>query len=323
MKPMVGSVICFPSWAGCSPVGRWVLVSMLGGGLLGCGPELGGGSTDSDGSSGRDSTTEGPGTGPVDGTSTTAETAEATTADETAETAETTTADGTTGDPPDRACSFEPGEFQCSLLAQDCPEGFRCMPWGGEILLGAAHCVPEAALPVARYGACTVDERSCSDDCELGTWCAADSLPWIDDDVCLGLCFGDADCREGELCLETLETAVGACLPGCDPLAPVCPGQTSPCVPVPTLGFACTPGATAEGDPGDPCGLDSPCAVGSMCVVDSVLGDACEADACCTALCDLVDGDPGCPGPGEICLPIPNETPPPPGQEHVGICGAA
>lgn len=309
-------------------VGRRRAVWALGW-MLGCGPRIGstdatgsaegGNTTNSGGSEGSgvlDGSIPSPtvasmgsdGSGALDDTTTTTETADA-----------TTTAD-TTGDPPGATCP-QPGEQQCDPLSQDCPAGSRCRPWNGLSAFGSTVCVPDAPAPVARYGACTSDPMTCSDDCEIGTWCAADSTYFVHDDVCLGICSGDSDCEPNESCVLELNNLLGACLPACDPLDPVCPAQTSPCVSYPHQPFVCSPGVATAGTIGQPC-MGSPCPEGSACIDGFLLGDACDGGACCTELCDL-DGNPACTEPGTVCTPASDVFPLTPAQDHVGYCGPA
>ena len=50
-------------------------------------------------------------------------------------------------------------------------------------------------------------------------------------------------------------------------------------------------------------------------------GDGCDGlGACCTELCDLEDGVPGCTNPAHECITLFFPDPGPPDQQHVGYC---
>jgi hypothetical protein len=275
--------------------------------------------TDAATGSGSGSSVTAPTTGDDDGASSTPMEPPADGTDDTT----TGDADGSSGEPASFACPPSPFEMQCDPETLDCPTGRHCLPWSTDgIGTNAAVCGELAPAPVARFGACTADPEACTDDCEVGTYCQRDDADDLGG-VCLGVCggAGDPGCLADEVCVACADCIVGTCLPSCDPLAPQCPDGAPTCAQLGPGGYACVPGdPIGNGGPGDACADLAACAPGHVCVNADVVGDACRDTACCTELCDLDDGDPGCSDGEHVCVPyyLPGKAPD--GLDHVGMC---
>lgn len=244
----------------------------------------------------------------------------------TADPSDVTTDEPTTGEPPPSfACPPAQGEHQCDPVTQDCPSGFHCVPWSDELgVLGEAFvCAPLVEAPAGRHEACTSDTATCSDGCEVGTYC------WPEDEsgsggLCVGTCSVEGDdetCLAGEACVTCASCGVGTCLPHCDPLAPQCPDGLDACLWYAPDGFVCMPAEHLGGPAGQECEYINECAEGLFCGDASVWGGACQGVGCCTELCDLVDGDPACSDPGHVCISFYPPGLAPAGSEHLGFCG--
>jgi hypothetical protein len=289
---------------------------------VGCG---GGGEGTPEGTSdgsGSASSSTGDGQGDVlsvDDTSTTADDAPGTTAGNTETTSEDSSA-SSTGEPSPFACPPAGLEQQCSVVDQDCPDGFHCVPGLSDGGFDAVVCAPLAATPVPRYGACTFDVATCSDECEEGTYC------WSTDDngegTCQAMCDfgGEATCGAEETCLPCDACMVQTCFAQCDPLAPRCPGQDDLCF-ASSGGFYCIDYPVGTLVSGDTCESPGQCAPGLECVSADAFGEACEGAHCCSSLCDVDDRGRPCSEPGHECLPYFIEGNAPVGLEHVGVCG--
>jgi hypothetical protein len=211
---------------------------------------------------------------------------------------------------PDGGCV----NLSCDVWGQDCPEGEKCVPWnaggadGPSDGCAQSRCSRLGPDPRAPGEPCIAEDEPWSgiDDCDLGAYC------WYVDEitlegVCVALCEGsDASptCADPALsCFILDDTAVTACVPPCDPLAPACaPGSTCVlaeandqgpvCVPL-TLGLPTGEGTECEWPNG--CGDGFACVGGA-----SVAG--CEAPYCCATVCDL-DG-PVCGDANPQCDPL-------------------
>lgn len=230
-------------------------------------------------------------------------------------------------------CVFEgvPDGFQlrcsrCDLAAQDCPRGEKCMPWandGGDNW-NATRCspVPDDAADVGEPCVAEGSPVSGIDDCALGLSCFGVD-PRTLQGTCTALCSGDDPeaCGDDAVCVDWSYGffSPNVCLPRCDPTDPAaCPrgehcrsiGADPLCVPTVTL------------PEGIDCGVeDQHCAPEEACVSDEVV-TRCEHAECCTPWCDLTAAAPDLPcsaAPGEVCQPFFDA--PPPGYEHVGVCG--
>ena len=251
-----------------------------------------------------------------------------TTADSTGDTAtegmSSTDTDSSTSDTTSAGGSFyagpndlpsEPGT--CDPIAQDCPEGEKCVPYAnGGSVWNADKCVP------------VLGDKGPGEECVLdgvmeGTDnCGSDSYCWAfeaDDNIgtCMQFCTGTFDeplCPEGAACIIANDNVIALCLPTCDPLDPVCAdgevctwtGEAFQCI------FAGDELPTNE-----PCAFLNVCAPGNVCVQAESLPSCADA-ACCAAFCDLTD--PICEVPGTECVPWFDPDPPPAGYENLGAC---
>jgi len=250
-----------------------------------------------------------------------------------------TTTDGSTTDPTDggndgayeedsggTGCAFTcppaPGSGgggggfgECDLVAQDCPEGEKCMPWAndGGAVWNSSRCSPLDPDPNAPGEPCNVEGSGVSgiDDCSAGAMCF-EVDPETNIGVCRGFCLAGLEpCAGGDACFVYAPNYVELCVEGCDPLAPECPDPSS-CVPE-QQGFVCVPGMGAA--IGEACSAPHDCASGSVCISGDLLPDCTEL-ACCTALCDVTAMNP-CGG-GETCVAWDEDAAPP--WDHVGAC---
>jgi hypothetical protein len=267
----------------------WVVVG------LGCGPAV-----DQDGST-ADSSSSGPASTSSPGTSEPA-TAATSIADTTIADAETSEAGDLPVPPPDLVPDG------CDLFAQDCPAGFKCMPYSndGGAVWNDLRCTPIARDPQVAGASCTAeDPLSGVDDCELGSMC------WdVDLDTHVGFCIdfcrgseADPSCDGAcESCHVYNSAPLALCVPDCDPIAQDC-AEGQACYPIDDR-FACSPDAAGSaGGIGEPCEFLNDCRGGSFCAgAERVPG--CEGTGCCTPYCD-VDLADVCDAmiAGTVCMP--------------------
>ncbi|MEM7152234.1 MAG: hypothetical protein AAF799_05295 [Myxococcota bacterium] len=238
--------------------------------------------------------------------------------------ADTESTGESTGEPPSFECPPLEGESQCDVAEQDCPDGFKCVPWTpdeGSLKLEAQSYVCAAVTddPVALYGECTRDPGSCTDDCGDGAFC---SSLLADSPVCVEICDSDYECGEGQQCRTCATCSVSWCMPNCDPLEPECPEGFGSCVfnqSWDDAGFTCEGPEPGTAMPGDPC-MGFECVEGSMCMAGEMYGPGCDSGGCCIEFCDLNDPTATCPEAEHECIPFLNPGVAEPGQEHIGIC---
>lgn len=213
--------------------------------------------------------------------------------------------------------------FECDVMAQDCPEGEKCMPWAndGGSAWNASRCSPVAPTPAQPGEACTVEGSAVSgvDSCDLGSMC------WGVDPVtlqgeCVAHCGGDRAnpvCGDADaLCVFHNGGALVVCLPSCNPLAPACDANET-CIPEPSGAWACVPSITTSAADGDPCQFGNVCGPGSVCASPSAVPDCEGALGCCAPTCDVNVG--GCADAEAECTAwYPLGAPP--SLEAVGLC---
>jgi len=215
----------------------------------------------------------------------------------------------------------------------DCGAGRKCMPYSIEDdgIPDEIQCCDAVDNPALDGEPCTAQEYngSCVDDCAPGSMCVLD-----DEDSLTGLCrsFCDPsgnDCQPDQTCKAFFELLLGVpnlptCMDRCDPLSQDCSPPGWHCIPdTPTesgqSGFVCTP--PPPGTPNgmfDPCALANQCEPGLVCVTDDRV-PGCTFASCCTAFCDLGEGDSTCQAlhPDMECV---DWMSPDPMWEDVGAC---
>ncbi len=221
-----------------------------------------------------------------------------TTADESSSSSSPTTP--TSSSNGDACADVQPAEnrelYNCDTTdPSTCPDCHKCtLTIHDDGLAEGTVCVPVADDPAGPFEPCSSGRSPGVDDCDAQTRC------WNtdddgDDDYCVPRCGEDGLCPEGTGCLENSAGAWG-CIPECDPLAPDCPADNESCLPA-SDHFLCLPWEGLPGA-GEPC--QTLCGSGLACMSNALLPD-CEADFCCTELCDPA-GDP-CSAPELTCLP--------------------
>jgi hypothetical protein len=231
-----------------------------------------------------------------------------------------TSTDSTTADFIPRVDSVTVDE--CDSLAQDCPEGEKCVPYstdGGP--WNANKCVPvtgdgQPGEPCSWGGIIEA-----TDDCDETSMCW--DVMDIDGQlvgVCTPFCTGTEDnpeCPPGASCLIGSDSTIALCIFSCDPLLQDC-GRGLACFWV-NNSFSCI--FTMQDIPtGEPCGYVNDCAAGNGCVPAEAL-PSCAGEACCTLFCNIEQGDQQCEAlPGTSCVPFFEEGQAPPGYELLGLC---
>ncbi len=205
---------------------------------------------------------------------------------------ESTTAVDSTG------CIPPPDTMTCSQWEQDCPCGYKCMPWAndGGTAWNATKCTPVSDMPKQVGEPCTAQDSGVSgvDDCDVGLMCFG-----VDSETNAGTCIAFCEGNEAQpscvaecsVCRVPAEGLLTLCLPTCDPLAPDCPDGFG-CYPD-YVGFTCMPRGSDQGI-GEPCAYINDCAPGGVCLgADYVPG--CASDMCCAPVCDTA-GPEACEG---------------------------
>lgn len=218
---------------------------------------------------------------------------------------------------------------ECSVWAQDCAEGNKCVPWSLEddLVPDEVRCCPTQANPKQPHEECTVQDYfgSCIDDCAEGSMCLD-----VDMDlqgICQPFCRGHAGqpmCDVGEGCLIYF-SGVPFCFPLCDPLLQDC-AEGEGCYPgeeaVGGTDFLCLPqiGGSALAEV---CWLLSSCDPGLICVSPDFFPGCQALVGCCTRLCDITEPD-ACDDidPALDCVSwyVGGQQPPDPDLENVGAC---
>lgn len=214
--------------------------------------------------------------------------------------------------------------LSCDVWAQDCPRGEKCVPWnaggdGPSMGCSESRCSELAPEPRAPGESCTADGGPWSgvDDCDVGSYCwNVDELTL--EGVCVAQCIGSEAsplCADDELyCFMLQGTSVTACVPVCDPLAPMCPaGSTCALSGANDQAAACV--STTLDVPsghGTPCDWRLGCGDGFACVEATTLS-ACDDSYCCASLCDV--DSPTCAAEDPTCMQVRDAI------AGVGTCG--
>ncbi len=264
---------------------------------VGCGPQV-------DLEDGSTSTSVGSSTGPV-------QTSVDPTVATSSMTVATSSADvSTSGADPDEGGSSTGVVIpeDCSILEQDCPRGYKCMPWAdnGGSSWNDTKCVPIVADPSAAGEPCTVvgSGTSGEDDCD-GTSMCWDVDPETNIGTCQLFCIGPEEsptCADPcQVCPQSGDGAILLCFDACDPLAQNCdPGQA--CYGINDY-FMCAPDASPRGTGiGSPCEYINVCPPGMACLGAEAVPGCDEGIGCCAPYCPVGGADP-CPGllPGTTC----------------------
>lgn len=223
-------------------------------------------------------------------------------------------------------------DYECSVGAQNCPPGERCVPWvnDGGSSWNATRCSEIDPNPAQPGESCAMLGSPVSgiDSCEIGSMCW-DVDPQTLTGHCVAMCQGSEReplCDDPvQRCMRANDEALALCLDTCDPLAPAC-ADAAACAPVHGE-FFCIPTASGElGGNGDLCEFVNACDPGRVCAHPSSL-PACASLGCCTMLCDTSDPDAdlGCAivDPHLSCLPFFGEGRRPGEQESVGLCAVS
>lgn len=217
-------------------------------------------------------------------------------------------------------CSFE-----CTPLADDCPQDERCMPWandGGDAW-NSTRCSPIDPQAAAIGEPCSVEGNAVSgiDSCGLDAMC------WgVDAKTLMGTCRAmcaptddtpDATCEADQQCVAFNEGQLPICVPPCNPLAETPCEDPGEICRFTEQGMHCLPeqGGIVVGS-GMQCGGEPGCDPGFACLSDPFVN--CEAGECCTPFCDLDDptANDQCAAidPSMECLPAVDRT------SNVGVC---
>jgi hypothetical protein len=198
----------------------------------------------------------------------------------------------------------------CSTIEQECPEGYKCMPWAddGGSAWNDTKCVPIVEDPSAPGEPCTVVGNGLSgeDDCD-GTSMCWNVDPTTNIGTCQPFCTGtdeEPTCADPcATCPQVGDGVITLCFTTCDPLAQDCdPGHG--CYPV-QQSFMCAPDIGDEGmGIGSPCEFINVCPSGTACLAATLVPDCEGSSGCCAPYCPVGGADP-CPGllPGSSCVP--------------------
>ncbi|MGH1341929.1 MAG: hypothetical protein ACRBN8_10285 [Nannocystales bacterium] len=217
------------------------------------------------------------------------------------------------------------GAGECDPYGQDCPDGFRCVPWAndGGTTWNSTRCSVLDDEPDQLGDPCTVSGTGVSgiDSCDIGLMCFE-----VDGDTNIGECISLCECgpvapqcgEVGAFCAISNDGTLPICLSPCDPLMPAGCGEGSACYPISDT-FVCAPDASgAFGAQGETCANINTCDPGLVCATAAAVPECpVGSSGCCTALCPL-DGLDECTA-GE-CLPWFPEGTAPPEYDNVGFC---
>lgn len=237
-------------------------------------------------------------------------------------------------DTSDSGCSFYggcPTDFattrECSVWAQDCPRGEKCMPFSsdGDSEQESTKCVPVARDPDKPGEPCVAEGSGVSglDSCEVGSMCR-DVDPQTLAGECAALCGGSPDapsCGADQTCVSYLDV-VNICEPRCDPLASAC-APDEVCVQNPTDPeglFACVVDASGEGGAQfEACEFINACDPGLACLEPSSASECDpQVSGCCLPFCSL--DMPVCTAQGATCVPWFEQGQAPAELADLGVC---
>jgi hypothetical protein len=202
----------------------------------------------------------------------------------------------------------------CDEIAQDCPEGEKCVPFHIE---GCSYprCVPVTGDKPAGEP-CTADDMA-GDDCDADSWCYPGTLDLELPASCIAFCQGSHDdsfCDDPSLtCVFDYTVYLGAlgCRPSCDPLMPEDCEPWERC----TVSFnwpsdfGCILGGGVPN--GDVCLTNQDCDSGACMPAESLL--ECAGESCCSPWCDIMA--PSC-AMGLECVSVEVGDP----ASSIGVC---
>lgn len=220
------------------------------------------------------------------------------------------------------------GSLLCDVLAQDCREGQKCVPWveGGGGSWNATKCV-DVTGHQSPGEACTAPSggQTGIDDCEAGAIC------WDVDTMNIGTCYAqctgteeDPQCPPGRECHSCCDNIIFLCYETCEALLQDCDDDAALCVPEPWSGssYCYRDTSPIEGVANDPCNYHDDCEPGFYCTESATASKACPQDflSCCQPFCEYPGGP--CPNPDQQCRQFydPDLLDLPPGAEKLGIC---
>lgn len=220
---------------------------------------------------------------------------------------------------------------QCSLYADDCAKGSKCMPYAtdGGIMPDATRCVELVPEPAALGDACGVDEWIASgvDSCDRGLYCVVWDFRTLVGE-CVALCVEDPDAPDlvcaspDDRCIGSPDIMPRLCSSGCDPFGDDCPGDRN-CYRI-NDHFTCLDDASGPGGAyGEECLFTNDCDAGMLCADPPEFFECGSTEGCCTPFCDTRDPDASasCPGaPEHLCEPLFDPGEGPPLYDWVGAC---
>jgi hypothetical protein len=202
----------------------------------------------------------------------------------------------------------------CDPIAQDCPEGEKCVAWASQGgAWDATKCVPVTGTNMVGDPCMSAGVVEATDDCDENGMCFGldDSLMG----VCYGFCSLDGTCPDAQLCFFAGDGSITLCIDECQPHHPDNCGAGTTCVQIDGT-FICLPVQTIL-PPDSPCTEFDYCPLGQTCVLGIDL-DNCAGQSCCTDWCDTSMADP-CTMP-ETCQPYWQMGQAPPGLDTAGVC---
>jgi hypothetical protein len=206
-------------------------------------------------------------------------------------------------------------------LAQDCPDGQKCVPYPSDAGYDTNKCVPVLG-DGAPGESCTPGDAEGTDDCDASSVCwRLGEVGGVVSGTCQPLCTGSEEqpsCPDGWYCSVYGDDVRYICTWLCDPIAQNCP-EGEDCYLTDNNTFACVwDGNTSIGE--GCMGYTNDCEPGLVCV-DAEELPGCLDFTCCTSFCDVALGEEQCEAvPGTMCVPLFAEGHAPVGLENVGTC---
>jgi hypothetical protein len=203
----------------------------------------------------------------------------------------------------------------CDPMAQDCPEGEKCVPWASQgENWDATKCVPVTGDNMVGESCEYAGAVEATDDCDENGWCFGVDVEGMG--TCYGFCDPGETCPDGQSCLVANQDSIALCIDTCVPHHSENCAAGTVCVPNGFDGvFMCMPGQTLPADA--PCESGDYCPLGQACVPAFQL-EGCMGESCCTDWCDTSEPDP-CEPPLS-CQAVMWQGEVPAGLETAGVC---